>query len=176
MIPAISIVGHSGSGKTSLIEHLIRELKMRGRRLAAVKHAHEDFDLDRPGKDSYRFAAAGCESVTLLGARRSALIRTHEADYAFDDLLDLAGREADIILIEGLSSGPYPKIEVCRDDLGRGLRCRPEELMAVVTDQPLDISCAQFSPQEIGAIADLVERSVSEGASERTSDPVGDTN
>lgn len=176
MIPAISIVGHSDSGKTSLIEHLIRELKMRGRRLTAVKHAHEDFDLDRPGKDSYRFAAAGCESIALLGARRSALIRTQEAGYAFDDLLDLAGRGADIVLIEGLSSGPYPKIEVYRDELGLGLRCKPEDLLAVVTDRPLDIGCKQFSPQEVGAIADFVERSVSEGASENTSDPVGDTN
>ena len=171
MIPAISIVGHSKSGKTTLMEHLIRELKKRGRRLVAVKHAHEDFDLDRPGKDSYRFGAAGCESIVLLGARRSALMRTHEAGYAFDDLLNLAGSEADIVLIEGLSSGPYPKIEVHRDDLGLGLRCKPEDLLAVVTDRALDIGCKQFSLQEIGAIADLVEKSVSEGASENTSDP-----
>jgi len=174
MLPAISIVGHCNSGKTSLMEHLIRELKKRGRRLAAVKHAHEGFDLDRPGKDSYRFAAAGCETIALLGARRSALMRTHEAGYAFDDLLELAASEADIVLIEGLSSGPYPKIEVHRDDLGRGLRCNPEDLLAVVTDRALDIGCKQFSPQEIGAIADLVERSLSVGASEKTSNPVGD--
>jgi len=171
MLPAISIVGHSKSGKTTLMEHLIRELKKRGRRLVAVKHAHEDFDLDRPGKDSYRFGAAGCESIVLLGARRSALMRTHEAGYAFDNLLNLAGSEADIVLIEGLSSGPYPKIEVHRDDLGLGLRCKPEDLLAVVTDRALDIGCKQFSLQEIGAIADLVEKSVSEGASENTSDP-----
>jgi molybdopterin-guanine dinucleotide biosynthesis protein B len=168
MIPVISIVGHSKSGKTTLMEQLIRELRKRGRRLAAVKHAHEDFDLDRPGKDSHRFAEAGCESIALLGARRSALIRRHEAGYAFGELLDLAGREADILLIEGLSSGPYPKIEVHRGDLGQGLRCKPEDLLAVVTDRPLDISCKQFSLQEIGAIADLVEKSVSESARART--------
>jgi len=143
MLPAISIVGHSKSGKTTLIEHLIGELKKRGR--------------------------------ALLGARRSALMRTHQAGYAFDDLLNLAGSEADIVLIEGLSSGPYPKIEVHRDDLGLGLRCKPEDLLAVVTDRALDIGCKQFSLQEIGAIADLIEQSVSEGASEKLRTPVGDT-
>lgn len=168
MIPAISIVGHSRSGKTTLMEHLIRELRKRGNRLAAVKHAHEDFDLDRPGKDSHRFGEAGCESVALLGARRSALLRTHEQGYAFDDVLRLAGGEADIVLIEGLSSGPFPKIEVYRGELGRGLRCKPEDLLAVVTDRRLDIGCKQLSMQEIGAIADLVEDSVSRCARART--------
>jgi molybdopterin-guanine dinucleotide biosynthesis protein B len=171
MLPAVSIVGHSNSGKTTLMEHLIRELRKRDRRLAAVKHAHEDFDLDRPGKDSYRLAQAGCEAIALLGARRSALIRTHEAGYTYDDLLDLAGSEADIVLIEGLSTGPFPKIEVYRSDLGLGLRCRPEDLLAVVTDRELDVGCRQFSPQEIGAIADFVEQIVYEDTSEHSLDP-----
>jgi molybdopterin-guanine dinucleotide biosynthesis protein MobB len=157
MIPAISIVGHSKSGKTTLIELLIREFKKRGRRVAAVKHAHEDFDLDHPGKDSWRFGEAGSESVTLLGARRSAVMRSHPPGYAFDELLSSARGDADIMLIEGMSSGPYPKIEMHRGELGRELRCEPAELLAVVTDEPLEIGCKQFSLQEIGAIANLVE-------------------
>jgi molybdopterin-guanine dinucleotide biosynthesis protein B len=157
MIPVVAIVGHSKSGKTALIAGLISEFKRRRRRVAAVKHAHEDFDLDRPGKDSWRYAEAGCESIAILGPRRSALLRQHDPDYSFAEVLSVAGGDADIVLIEGLSSGPYPKIEVHRSGLGKGLRCDSEDLVAVVTDEPLPIGCRQFSPQETGALADFLE-------------------
>ena len=168
MIPVISIVGHSRSGKTTLIEHLIRELKKRGRRVAAVKHAHESFDLDRRGKDSWRYSEAGADSVTLLGAERSAVMRSHAPGYSFDELLGFASGDADIMLVEGLSSGPFPKIEIHRAELGSGLRCDPADLLAVVTDQPLEIDCKQFSLQEIGAVADLAEQQAAAADAGRT--------
>jgi molybdopterin-guanine dinucleotide biosynthesis protein B len=158
MMQAISIVGHSKSGKTTLMEHLIRELKKRGRRVAAVKHAHDEFDLDRPGKDSWRYAEAGADAIALLGARRSALLRSHHPGYDFNEILLGAGGDADVVLIEGLSGGPHPKIETYRGDLGLGLRCDPEQLLAVVTEDDLEIDCKRLSPQEIGVIADVVER------------------
>jgi len=168
MIPTVCIVGHSRSGKTTLIEHLIGEFKKRGRRIAAVKHAHESFDLDRPGKDSCRFGEAGADSVTLLGAERSAIMRSHAPGYSYDELLGFASGEADIMLVEGLSSGPYPKIEIHRAEIGPALRCEPADLLAVVTDEPLEIACKQFSLQEIGAIADLIEEQIAEPAAGRT--------
>jgi molybdopterin-guanine dinucleotide biosynthesis protein MobB len=168
MIPVISIVGHSRSGKTTLIEHLIREFKKRGRRVAAVKHAHETFNLDHRGKDSWRYSEAGAESVTLLGAERSAVMRSHAPGYSFDELLGFASGDADIMLVEGLSSGPFPKIEIHRAELGPGLRCDPADLLAVVTDQPLKIDCKLFSLQEIGAIADLAEQQMAEPDAART--------
>jgi molybdopterin-guanine dinucleotide biosynthesis protein MobB len=128
MIPIVAVVGHSKSGKTTLIEGLIAELKRRGRRVAAVKHAHEDFDLDRPGKDSWRFAEAGCETVAILGPQRSAVLRRHDPDYPFSEILSTVGGGADIVLVEGLSRGPYPKIETHRAELGQGLRCKGEDL------------------------------------------------
>jgi molybdopterin-guanine dinucleotide biosynthesis protein B len=157
MIPVVAIVGHSKSGKTTLIEGLIAEFKRRGRRVAAIKHAHRDFDVDRPGKDSWRYAEAGCESIAILGPRRSAVLRQHDPEYAFAEVVNVAAGNADIVLVEGLSSGPYPKIEVHRSGFGQGLRCDSEDLLAVVTDAPLPIGCRQFSPQEIGALAGFIE-------------------
>ena len=157
MIPVVAIVGHSKSGKTTLIEGLIPELKRRGRRVAAAKHAHGDFDLDRPGKDSWRYAEAGCESIAILGPRRSAVLKQHDPDYSFAEVLRIAGGDADIVLVEGLSSGPYPKIEVHRSELGKGLRCDRDDLLAVVTEEPLPIGCRQFSQQELGALAGFIE-------------------
>ncbi|MHC4081183.1 MAG: molybdopterin-guanine dinucleotide biosynthesis protein B [Planctomycetota bacterium] len=157
MIPIVAVVGHSKSGKTTLIEGLIAELKRRGRRVAAVKHAHEDFDLDRPGKDSWRFAEAGCETVAILGPQRSAVLRRHDPDYPFSEILSTVGGGADIVLVEGLSRGPYPKIETHRAELGQGLRCKGEDLLGVVTDEPLPVGCRQFAPQEISALADFLE-------------------
>jgi molybdopterin-guanine dinucleotide biosynthesis protein B len=157
MIPIVAIVGHSKSGKTALIVELIAEFKRRGRRVAAVKHAHGGFDLDRPGKDSWRYAEAGCESIAILGPGRSAVLKQHDPDYAFGEVLPATAANADIVLVEGLSSGPYPKIEVHRSELGKGLRCDGSDLLAVVTDDPLPIGCRQFSPQEIGALAGFLE-------------------
>ncbi len=157
MIPVVAIVGHSKSGKTTLNEGLIADFKRRGRRVAAVKHAHKEFDVDRPGKDSWRYAEAGCESIAILGPRRSAVLRQHDPDYPFAQVVSAAAGNADIVLVEGLSSGPYPKIEVHRSELGKGLRCDRSDLVAVVTDEPLQNGCRQFSPEEVGALAGFIE-------------------
>ena len=81
MIPTLSIVGHSNSGKTTLIERLIGELKRRGRRLAVVKHTGGPFDMDRPGKDTWRYAEAGCDAIAILGPERSVILERHGPGY-----------------------------------------------------------------------------------------------
>jgi molybdopterin-guanine dinucleotide biosynthesis protein B len=168
MIPVVAIVGHSKSGKTTLIEGLIAEFRRRGRRVAAIKHCHGGFDLDRPGKDSWRYAEAGCESITILGPRRSAVLKQHDPEYAFTEIVNVAAGNADIVLVEGLSSGPYPKIEVHRSELGKGLRCEHSDLIAVVTDEPLQTDCKQFSPQEVGALAGFIEEEAAGRPESRT--------
>ena len=168
MIPVVAIVGHSKSGKTTLIEGLIAEFKRRGRRVAAIKHAHEDFDFDRPGKDSWRYAEAGCEAIAILGPRRSAVLKPHDPGYAFGEVVRAAAGKADIVLVEGLSSGPFPKIEVHRAELGKGLRCDRSDLVAVVTDEPLQIGCRQFSPEEVGTLAGFIEDEIAGGPEGRT--------
>lgn len=162
MIPTLSIVGHSNSGKTTLIERLIVELKRRGRRLAVVKHTGGAFDMDRPGKDTWRYAEAGCDAIAILGPDRSAVLERRGRGYPYEGLLAYVGVEMDLMLIEGLHSGPARKIEVHRAELGRELRCKPAELAAVVTDEPLSVECPQLAPDEIGAIADLIEQEIAE--------------
>jgi molybdopterin-guanine dinucleotide biosynthesis protein B len=153
----ISIVGKSNSGKTTLLESLIGELKQRGYNLAVVKHSVPDFDLDRPGKDSWRFAKAGSDTVVLSSPQKMALIKKLDRETTLDDLLYLLGEDFDLVLTEGFKSSHAPKIEVHRSGLG-GLVGSPEELFALVTDEPLDVAVPQYSPSEVKALVDLIEK------------------
>jgi molybdopterin-guanine dinucleotide biosynthesis protein B len=114
------IAGHSGMGKTTLLERLVPELTARGLTVSLIKHSHKSIDIDRPGKDSYRLREAGCSEVVLLGNERWALM--HELRGAPEPSLDyLLGRLApcDLVLVEGFKEGQFPKIEVWRAELGR---------------------------------------------------------
>jgi len=164
MLPIVCIVGHSGAGKTGLIERLIGELRRRGRRVAVLKHTCEAFDMDREGKDTWRYARAGCESVAIVGPHGSAVLKQAPRSATLDEALLVAGAGADVLLVEGLHDSPWPKIEVRRAGDDRGPRCRPEELLAVVSDEPLDVACRRFAPGETGPIADLIEETVAERA------------
>ncbi len=109
------ICGHSGMGKTTLLERLIPELRSRGLSVSLVKHSHKSIEIDRPGKDSYRLRQAGCNEVVLLGSERWALM--HELrDAPEPSIDDLLGRlqHCDIVLIEGFKHGDFPKLEVWR--------------------------------------------------------------
>ncbi|HMO47999.1 MAG TPA: molybdopterin-guanine dinucleotide biosynthesis protein B [Rubrivivax sp.] len=116
------IAGHSGMGKTTLLERLIPEIAARGLEVSLIKHSHKAIDIDRPGKDSYRLREAGCREVLLLGAERWALM--HELRGAPEPELDaLLGRlqPCDLVLIEGFKSGRFPKLEVWRASVGKPL-------------------------------------------------------
>lgn len=160
MPPVVSIVGQSKVGKTTLLERLLPELKGRGYRVATVKHNHHDFDLDRPGKDSWRHAQAGSDAVVISSPRRLALIKPQDHDASIDEILQLLGQGFDIVLIEGFRRGNAPKIEVHRKGLREGLLCNPEGLIAIVTDEPIDSDLPQFSSQDVSKIADLIEARV----------------
>ncbi len=157
MSVVISIVGRSNSGKTTLLENLIGGLKRRGYSLATIKHSVSGFDLDQPGKDSWRLGEAGSGAVVLSSPQKIAFIKPVDREAALEELLCLVGGDFDLVLTEGFKSSSTPKIEVHRKELG-GLLCSPEELFAVVTDEPLDIAAPQFSPGEVEALVDLVEK------------------
>jgi molybdopterin-guanine dinucleotide biosynthesis protein B len=157
LLPVVCIVGHSGSGKTTLIERLLAELRRRGRRVAVFKHTCEAFDMDRPGKDTWRYAQAGCEALAIVGPHGSAVLKSGLREGAAEEALAAVGLEADVLLVEGLHDSPWPKIEVHRSGDERGLRCRPEELLALVGDGPSEAGCRRFSFAETGAIADVIE-------------------
>ena len=113
------ITGHSGMGKTTLLERLIPEISSRGMRVSLIKHSHKNIDIDRPGKDSYRLRESGCNEVLLLGNDRWALM--HELrgapEPSLDYLLDRM-QVCDLVLVEGFKHGNFPKLEVWRSSLG----------------------------------------------------------
>ena len=117
MIPIISVVGKSGVGKTTFLEKLIAELKRRGYRVAAIKHDVHGFEIDRPGKDSWRLAQAGSDSVVIASPQRLALIKRLDGEMAPGEIAALLA-EVDIILTEGYKRGDAPKIE---SRVGRGV-------------------------------------------------------
>jgi molybdopterin-guanine dinucleotide biosynthesis protein B len=115
----LGIVGWSSSGKTTLLTAMLPILKARGLRVSTVKHTHHDFDIDRPGKDSYRHRAAGAHEVLVVSGRRWALL--HEIEGAQPSLLDLLARldPVDLVLVEGYKSHAFHKLEVYRPALGK---------------------------------------------------------
>lgn len=134
------IAGHSGMGKTTLLERLVPELSSRGLVVSLIKHSHKAIDIDRPGKDSYRLRESGCKEVLLLGNDRWALM--HElrgaAEPPLDYLLDRL-QHCDLVLIEGFKFAPIPKLEVWRAVTGEPL-LHPNDphIVAVASDAKVD--------------------------------------
>lgn len=157
MPPIISIVGKSGSGKTTLLESLITELEQRGHRVAVIKHAAHDFEVDIVNKDSWRFSQVGTEVVVISSPCRVAVIKRVERDYSPEELSHFIGVDYDLILTEGFRRSNTPKIEVHRQDQGEELLCPPQQLLAIVTDEPLSVAVSQFSKGEVQRLTDLIE-------------------
>lgn len=135
MSTVISIVGHSGAGKTTLIEKLIRELNNRSLKVATIKHAHHRVELDTPGKDSYRYKAAGAAMSLLLTKDALQLVADAKENRDPGELARRHMNDADIVLAEGFSLAPGAKIEVLRRACGKPPRCAIEDgLIAMVTD------------------------------------------
>jgi molybdopterin-guanine dinucleotide biosynthesis protein B len=155
-IPVLSIVGKSDAGKTTLLEKLVRELKARGYRVATVKHDTHSFEIDQPGKDTWRHAQAGSDHVVIASPNRIAHIQRLERELTLAEIV-AAITDADIVLTEGYKRGPAPKIEVSRAEKGRELLCAPEELVALATDQPFDMDVPQFDLDDAAGLVDLIE-------------------
>ena len=132
-IPVVSVVGTSDCGKTTLLEKLLREAKQRGWRVATVKHDVHGFDMDKPGKDTWRHAQAGADMVVISSPARIAVLEKVDGDQALEDVLARI-RGVDLIFTEGYKRGNKPKIEVYRSVLGRELLCEPAELLAIASD------------------------------------------
>lgn len=160
MRPIISIVGKAGSGKTTLLESLIVELRQRGCKVAVIKHAGEDFELDKPNKDSWRFSQVGSEVVVISSPHKVAVIRQVERDLSPRELSYLIRWDYDLILTEGFKKSGNLKIEVYRKEQGRELLSPTQQLLAIVTDEPLDVDVPQFSRDKIQGLADLIEKNL----------------
>jgi len=112
MAAVVSFVGTSGTGKTTLIEGSVRELKKRGYRVAVIKHAHHGFEMDKPGKDTWRFAQAGSDMVLVSSPDRIAIIERVSEELWLPQLLTMVSDKVDIVLVEGYKWASKVKIEV----------------------------------------------------------------
>ncbi|HEV2677760.1 MAG TPA: molybdopterin-guanine dinucleotide biosynthesis protein B [Aliidongia sp.] len=161
---AFALAGWSGSGKTTLMARLLPELTGRGVTVSTVKHAHHDFDVDQPGKDSWQHRQAGATEVLVASDRRWALM--HELRQAPEPgLLDLVRHMSpvDLLLVEGFKRHPMPKLEICRPSLGKA-PLWPEDASvlaialneAVPEDWQRRLRLPIFDLEAVPAIADFI--------------------
>ena len=154
----IGIAGYSGSGKTTLIEKVIPVLVSSGLRVSLIKHAHHEFDVDQPGKDSYRHRHAGCGEVLVSSSKRWAMM--HELRGAPEPSLQEQLRlfaPCDLVIVEGFKSEPIPKVEVHRRQSHAPL-LYPEDpnVVAIATDEALDTSLPQIDVNDAAAVARFI--------------------
>jgi len=152
------LAGWSGSGKTTLLAALIPKFIARGMTVSTIKHAHHEFDIDRPGKDSWRHRRAGAHEVMVASSRRWALM--HELrDDAEPPLEELVAKmtPVDLLLIEGWKRHAHPKLEVHRPSLGKPL-LYPEDpdIVAIASDEPIAAPIPLLPVADAAAIADFI--------------------
>ena len=153
MIPVYSVVGYSGAGKTVFLEKLIPELRGRGLSLAVVKHDSHNFEIDKEGKDSWRFAQAGADVVAVVSRGKAALIEYR--DIGLDGVLNRI-RDVDLILTEGYKNGDYKKIAICRKGSDYSPIGAPDGMFAIVTDLIFVTDTPCFALDDASGLADLI--------------------
>jgi molybdopterin-guanine dinucleotide biosynthesis protein B len=156
-IPVVSVVGHGNVGKTTFLVRLIRELKRRGYRVGTIKHHLHHFEVDQPGKDTWRHAEAGSDVVVISSPYKIAMIRRLDRELSLEEVL-AAMPPVDVVITEGYKRGTKPKIEVLRHEVSEELACDERELIAIVTDRPSDFQVPQFDLDDASGVADLLER------------------
>ena len=156
MAPVVAIVGRSKSGKTTLIEKLISELKSRGYRIATVKHVSHELSLDEPGKDSWRHVQAGSAATAIGSSNQIVLIKPVTRAPRLDEIACLFNNDYDIILAEGFKQSGVPKIEVHRKEIGP-LLSGVKRLLAIATDEPLETQLMRFPLHDVKDLANFLE-------------------
>ena len=154
----IGIAGYSGSGKTTLIEKVIPVLVRAGFRVSLIKHAHHEFDVDQPGKDSYRHRHAGCAEVLLSSSKRWAMM--HElrgaAEPTLQEQLKLFA-PCDLVIVEGYKNEPIPKVEVrLKGAHTPALYPDDPNVVAIATDDVLDTQLPQLDANDAEAVAHFI--------------------
>lgn len=161
--PVISIVAKSGTGKTTLLEKLIAELKRRGYRVGAMKHDAHEFDIDREGKDSWRLTRAGAHTMVISSPGKIAMIKQNEnmMEPSVSDMVNTYYSDVDIVLTEGFKKNSFPKIEVHRKERSSTLLCRGEThdptLIAVASNDHPEADVPVFDINDFRGICDLIE-------------------
>jgi molybdopterin-guanine dinucleotide biosynthesis protein MobB len=162
--PIVSIVAKSGTGKTTLLEKLIGELKRRGYRVGAVKHDAHKFDIDREGKDSWRLTQAGADTMLITSPAKVALVKQNRdgIEPPLTEAIAAYCGDLDIVLTEGFKKSSMPKIEVHRRDRSERLLCRDEEhdpqLIAVASDTALQLDVPVYDINDTVGLCDFIEQ------------------
>lgn len=158
-IPVLGFAAFSGTGKTTLLEALLPLLRQRGIRVGMLKHAHHDFDIDTPGKDSFRLRKAGAEQMLIASHQRFAMItETPEHEPSFEYLLSrFDTQQLDLILVEGCKDIVFPKIELHRSALNKPwLYPNDESVIAIAADIQPNSDLPYFNINDLESIADFV--------------------
>ncbi|MET0087501.1 MAG: molybdopterin-guanine dinucleotide biosynthesis protein MobB [Sedimenticola sp.] len=161
-VPVLGFAAYSGTGKTTLLKQLLPLLRGRGLRVGMIKHAHHDFDIDTPGKDSYELRKAGASEMLIASGKRWALMvdTDGEGDPVLQEMLDrLDQSKLDLVLVEGFKHEAFPKIELHRPALGKPLIFPGDpDVIAVASDD--ELVCTTELPHldinDIASIADFV--------------------
>lgn len=153
----ITIVGKSNSGKTTLLEKLIPLLTDRGYKIGSVKHAHDGFEMDKKGKDSWRHRKAGASATLVISENKVAVVKDDPQDYI--EKMQSYLFDMDIVLAEGFKKQSLPKIEVFRaESVHKNPLCLADEnLIAFVTDSDYNPDVPVFGLEDIRQIADFIE-------------------
>jgi molybdopterin-guanine dinucleotide biosynthesis protein B len=152
----ISIVGRSQSGKTTLIEKLIPELKRRGYKIGTIKHSHHVFDFDKSGKDSWRHTDAGADTVIIASPGKFAMVKNDDQG-TLDGLLKFFD-DMDLVITEGYKKENKPKIEVVREARHTNVLLKADRhLVAVVSDIGFNLKVPVFDLEDIDGLTDFIE-------------------
>lgn len=174
-IPVISFVGTSNSGKTTLLVEVVKQLKLRGYRVAVVKHSHHDFDIDQPGKDSWRFTQAGSNLVAISSPSKVALVEQVEVEPTLSQLAEQVKGKADILLVEGYKNGNNAKVLLKRREPDRQDLYLKEEPLLTISASPSVLGTLEFNDKDVGNLINLLVRLIDENREPKVSqvsDPV----
>jgi molybdopterin molybdotransferase len=173
-LPLLGFAAYSGTGKTTLLEALLPKLTETGLRIGVLKHAHHDFDVDKPGKDSYRLRKAGASQMLIASRYRHALMtETPDSEAEFDYLLTrFDAEQLDVILVEGCKNIAFPKIELHRDEVGKPwLYPNDNNIIAIAADAKVDSELPQMDINDLDAIRDFILKYVADFSAVKPSEP-----
>ncbi len=166
MIPIISIVGKSNSGKTTLLEKMVKQLTSRGYRIGTIKHDAHSFEIDHEGKDSWRHKQAGAAVTIISSPAKLALVADTDHDHALSEIRALYMRGVDLIITEGYKRESHPKIEVFRREMHRELLCTDDDNLIAIAGNPSasPIDIPVFDLDDVQPLCDFVEQRFLKGA------------
>lgn len=160
-IPVLCFVGASNSGKTTLIEKVIRLLTVRGYKIATVKHTHKGFDMDTECKDSWRHRSAGAKTVILSSPVQYMVVSEPDRELTIEDVLERFVRNIDILIVEGFKKDKYPKIEVHRGGVSAELRCLTDpSVIALASNDSHNVHIPLFDINDAEGISSFIEKKI----------------